>query len=157
MCAPTFHSSHSWWFWALVAWAVVATLGCLDVKWVSALLGLFVVGETLVILALSINGLIHPAPDAGYLSALSPTGLTLNSFSVAGAVAVLCFVGFEIAPVYREEAKHATGTIIAATAVALPLLLVTYGPAARALNLHSSEEHTSEIQFPFNIVFPPLL
>src|SRR5256714_940542 len=92
MFAASFHSSHSWWFWALVAWAVVAALGAMDVKWVSALLGLLVVGETLVILGLAINGLVHPAPDAGYLSALSPHGLTLSAFIVAGAVAVLCFV-----------------------------------------------------------------
>src|SRR5436305_4166446 len=94
-----------WWFWALAAWAIVLVLGLLDVKWVTRLLAVFVLGETAVILALSIRGLSEPAADAGYVTALSPTGLTLATFAVGAAVAVLCFVGFEISPVYREEAK----------------------------------------------------
>ncbi len=144
MFAAAFHSSHSWWFWALVVWAAVSLLGVLDVKWVSALLGVAVVGETLVILGLSIGGLIHPAPRAGYLAALSPSGLSLSTLAVVGAVAVLCFVGFETAPVYREEAKHATWTIITATGLALLLMLLTYGLAAWAMIVRYGPGHVVE-------------
>src|SRR5256885_1993212 len=90
-----------WWFWSLIAWAVV-----------------------------------HPAPEANVAAALSPGGLTLSTGSVAGAVAVLCFVGFELAPVYREEARHATRTIVAATGAALLSMLGTYGLAAWAMVVH---------------------
>src|SRR2546423_2186240 len=41
-----------WWFWSLIAWAVVAVLGTVDVRWVSRLLGALVMAETVVILAL---------------------------------------------------------------------------------------------------------
>jgi amino acid transporter len=136
MFADTFHTDRPWWFWALLAWGAVALLGVLDVKWVSLLLGVLIAAETTVILALSVGGLIHPAPEADFAKALSPSGLTLSTGSVAGAVAVLCFVGFELAPVYREEARHATRTIITATGVALLSMLVTYGLAAWALIVH---------------------
>ncbi|OLB80261.1 MAG: hypothetical protein AUI14_07265 [Actinobacteria bacterium 13_2_20CM_2_71_6] len=139
------HVHRSWWFWALVAWGVVAVLGTMDVKWVSTVLGVFVAAETTVILALSIGGLAHPAPEANVAGALSPSGLTLATGSVAGAVAVLCFVGFEVAPVYREEAKHATGTIIGATTVALLAMLVTYGLAAWALIVHYGQNNVVQV------------
>jgi amino acid transporter len=136
MFADRFHTNHSWWLWALLAWAVVAVLGTRDVKWVSTLLGVCIAGETLVILALSVKGLVAPAPQADFAAALSPSGLRLSTFSVAGAVAVLCFVGFEVAPVYREETRRATGSIIAATAIALLSMLVVYGLAAWAMIVH---------------------
>jgi amino acid transporter len=98
MFAEHFGSQHSWWFWALVAWVVVAVLGTRDVKWVSAVLAVCIVAETIVILALSLDGLVHPAATGGgYTGALSPSGLSIATFSIAGAVAVLCFVGFEVA------------------------------------------------------------
>src|SRR5205823_8010690 len=103
MFATTFHIAWPWWTWALVAWLIVLVLGVSDVKSVSGVLGVFVVAEMVINLALSIDGLRHPAPHADYLAALSPHGLNWSTFSVAGAVAVLCFVGFEIAPVYRAE------------------------------------------------------
>jgi amino acid transporter len=99
----------------------------------------------MVILALSIGGLAHPAPEADFATALSPSGLTLSTGSVAGAVAVLCFVGFELAPVYREEAKHATGTIITATAIALLSMLATYGLAAWAMIVHYGPGQVVEV------------
>jgi amino acid transporter len=136
MFAGTFHVDRPWWFWALLAWGVVAVLGTLDVKWVGLLLGVLVAAETAVIFAVSLGGLVRPAPEADFVAALSPGGLTLSTGSVAGAVAVLCFVGFELAPVYREEAKHATGTIITATGIALLSMLVTYGLAAWAMIVH---------------------
>lgn len=134
-----------WWLWALLAWGVVAILGTRDVKWVSTVLGVCVAAETLVILALSVKGLLAPAADADVLGALSPSGLRLSTFSVAGAVAVLCFVGFEVAPVYREEAKRATGTVIAATGIALLSMLVTYGLAAWAMTVHYGQSHVVEV------------
>jgi amino acid transporter len=145
MFAEHFGSQHSWWFWALVAWVVVAVLGTRDVKWVSAVLAVCIVAETIVILALSLDGLVHPAATGGgYTGALSPSGLSIATFSIAGAVAVLCFVGFEVAPVYREEAKHATWTIITATGIALLSMLVTYGLAAWALVVHYGQSHVVE-------------
>lgn len=135
----------AWWLWALLAWAVIAVLGTRDVKWVSTLLGVCIGAETLVILALSVKGLSTPAAGADVLGALSPSGLRLSTFSVAGAVAVLCFVGFEVAPVYREEARRATGTITAATAIALLSMLVTYGLAAWAMTVHYGQSQVVEV------------
>jgi amino acid transporter len=135
----------AWWLWALLAWAVVAVLGTRDVKWVSTVLGVCVGAETLVILALSVKGLGAPAAGADAFAALSPSGLRLSTFSVAGAVAVLCFVGFEVAPVYREEARRATGTITAATAIALLSMLVTYGLAALAMIVHYGQSQVVEV------------
>lgn len=136
LVADTFHVDWPWWAWALVAWAAVAILGLRDIKLVAVLLGAAIIGEFLIIWSLSINGLATPAADADYLHALSPSGLTLSTGSVAGAVVVLCFVGFELAPAYREEAKHATRTIVTATVLTLSTAVLTYGVAAWSMIVH---------------------
>jgi amino acid transporter len=143
--AAQFAGRYPWWLWALLAWAVVAVLGTRDVKWVSTVLGVCVAAETAVILALSLRGLTAPAAGTDVLGGLSPNGLRLSTFSVAGAVAVLCFVGFEVAPVYREEARRPTGTIVAATAIALLSMLVTYGLAAWAMTVHYGQSHVVDV------------
>ena len=133
------HWHQPWWLWSLVIAAVTGLLGTREVRWTSKILGSLIAIEVLVILALSLNGLVHPAAGSGgahLFTALSPRGLTTSAIAVCGAVAVLCFIGAETAPVYKEEAKSATKTITRATLIAVSLMTLVYLLAPWALIVH---------------------
>jgi amino acid transporter len=133
-----------WWVWALGAWAVVALLGLLRVDITGRVLGVLTACEIVVILALSISGLTHPA--AGHLSfaTLSPRALTSGGPGTAGVlavIAVLGFSGFEQGPVLAEEAVRPRRTIPVTTFTALCLIGVVYGGSAWAMAAGAGDSH----------------
>jgi amino acid transporter len=134
------HWHQSWWVWALAIAAVTGFLGTREVRWTGKILGSLIAVEVLVILALSVNGLAHPAPGVHLFAALSPVGLTTSTVAVCGAVAVLGFIGAETAPVYKEEAKSATRTITRATLIAVSLMTLVYVLAPWAMIVHYSQD-----------------
>ncbi len=130
------HWHQPWWVWSLAIAAVTGLLGTRQVRWTGRILGSLIAVEVLVILVLSLTGLAHPAPGVRLFAALSPRGLTTSTIAVCGAVAVLCFIGAETAPVYKEEAKSATRTITRATLIAVGLMTLVYVLAPWAMIVH---------------------
>jgi amino acid transporter len=133
-----------WWVWALGAWAVVAVLGLLRVEITGRVLGLLTAVEIVVILALSISGLAHPAGGHLSFATLSPHALTsggAGTLGVLAVIAVLGFSGFEQGPVLAEEAIHPRRTIPVTTFTALCLIGVVYGGSAWAMAAHAGENH----------------
>ena len=129
-----------WWVWALGAWALVAVLGLARVDITGKVLGVLTGVEILVILALTVSGLIHPAGGHLTFGPLSPAGLTSGGWGTAGVLAVIAVLGcsgFEQAPVLAEEVRRPRRTIPAATYSALALIAVMYGGSAWAMAAHA--------------------
>src|SRR5258706_8641310 len=67
-----------WWGWALIAWAVVAVLGLREVKLSARVLAVLSLVEIVVIIAISVAGLAHPAGGQVSFTTLSPTNLLVH-------------------------------------------------------------------------------
>ncbi|NUR58994.1 MAG: APC family permease [Catenulispora sp.] len=129
-----------WGVWAFGTWALVTVLGLIRVDLSGRLLGVLSVIELLIIVALSIRGLSHPAPGGVSVKELSPTSLHLAGLGAVLAVAVLGFTGFEQAPVFSEEARDARHTVPRATFVSLGVIAVVYAAAALAMNAYYGDQ-----------------
>lgn len=122
-----------WWVWALALWAVVALLGQVRVDLSGKVLGVLLTVELLTVVALTVNGLMHPAGGRLSLATLSPTHLTSGGVGAVLAVAVLGYVGFEQSPVYAEEARNPRRTVPMATFLSLGLIAVVYAACSLAM------------------------
>ncbi|HEV2636806.1 MAG TPA: APC family permease [Actinocrinis sp.] len=131
--ADDFGIQLDWWVWALALWVVVTGLGQVRVDLSGVLLGVLLTAELLTVVALTINGLIHPANGRLSLATLSPTHLTTGGVGAVLAVAVTGYVGFEQSPVYAEEARNSRRTVPMATFLSLGLIAVVYASAALAM------------------------
>jgi amino acid transporter len=129
-----------WWQFALGIWALITVLGLLRVDITGKVLGTLTAVEILVIFALTITGLTHPAGGHLSLRPLSPAGLTSGGWGTAGVLAVIAVLGcsgFEQAPVLSEEARNPRRTIPVTTYAALGLIAVMYGGSAWAMAAHA--------------------
>ena len=131
--ADNFGLHASWWVWALLAWAVVTVLGLVRVDLSGKVLGVLLSIELIVVIALAISGLVHPANGHLSLATLSPTNLTSAGLGPVLAVAVLGYVGFEQSPVFAEEARNPRRTVPMATYLSLGLIAVVYAGASLAM------------------------
>ena len=131
--ADNFGLHAAWWVWALAAWAVVTLLGLVRVDLSGKVLGVLLSIEVVVVIALAINGLIHPANNHLSLATLSPTNLTASGLGPVLAVAVLGYVGFEQSPVFAEEARNPRRTVPMATYLSLGLIALVYAGSSLAM------------------------
>lgn len=138
----------SWGWWAFGTWALVAALGLLRVDLTSKLLGILSAVELLVIVAVTVSGLAHPAGGRVSAAALSPASLHLSGLGAVLAVAVLGFIGFEQAPVLAEEARDPARTIPRATYLCLAAIAVIYTAASWAMNVHYGDQVVQVAQSP---------
>ncbi|HEU5425493.1 MAG TPA: APC family permease [Actinocrinis sp.] len=125
-----------WWIWSLAAWALVTALGLIRVDLSGRVLGVLLTLEVLVIIALTIDGGLHPAGGKVTFSTLNPGDLTKGGIGAVLAIAVLGYVGFEQSPVYAEEARDSRRTIPAATYFALAVIGVVYAAASWVMSIH---------------------
>ena len=146
--ADNFQVNAPWGVWALGAWAAVTALGLVRVDLSGKLLGVLSTVELLLVVALTVRGLSHPAAGGISATSLSPTSLHLAGLGAVLAVAVLGFTGFEQAPVFSEEARNPKRTIPLATFVSLGLIAVVYAGAAWALNVHYGNQVVPVAQGP---------
>jgi amino acid transporter len=145
--ADNFHQHHQWWAYALGFWLVVVVLGLAQVRLSSLLLGVLSLCEILIILALSVRGLMHPAGGRISFTAMSPTGLKVGpTLGALLAIAVLAFVGFEQAVLYTEEARDRRRTVPRATYLALAGLAVVYAAASWAMDVHYGTQTVTTAQ-----------
>lgn len=129
-----------WWQFALVGWALITVLGLLRVDITGRVLATLTAAEILVIGALTVAGLSHPAGGHLTVRPLSPAGLTAGGWGTAGVLAVIAVLGcsgFEQAPVLSEEARNPRRTIPVTTYAALGLIAVMYGGSAWAIAAHA--------------------
>ena len=133
-----------WWFWALIAWALVTILGQLRVDITGKVLGVLLTAELAVVVTETVLGLAHPAGGHLSFATLSPARLGsagFATFGVLAVVAVLGFVGFEFGAGLSEEARQPKRTIPAATYLALGVIAVVYAGASWAMAAHAGTSH----------------
>ena len=120
------HIHPSWWQCAFAVWALTGLLGLARVDISARFLGILSITEMVVILAISVDGLLHPAGGHIALAPLNPAHLTAHSIGPLAAIAVLGFIGFELAQLWISEARDPQRTPRRATFGVLALVGVVY-------------------------------
>ena len=116
----------SWWVIALVAWAIVGTLGLLRVDINGAVLAVLLLTEIAIILIYAISYLLNPADGTMSFDALSVGNLLQSGVGALLVLAVLGFVGFEASVVYSEESRNPRRTVQMATYWSIAIIAVVY-------------------------------
>jgi hypothetical protein len=103
-----------WWVYALAMWALVAVLGIARVDLNGRIVATLLVAEVTLLVVYDLAYVTHPAvhTTAGMAwSTWSPAGLARPGVGAILAIAVLGFVGFESAVVFRSAPATANPTI----------------------------------------------
>lgn len=111
--------SLEWYWWCLIAWAIIATLGLLRINLNARVLAVVLILEVLIVALFDLAIAVDPGPQG-----LSAAGFSLGNAtgSALGAALVFCvasFVGFESAAIYSEEVKDPKRTVARATFIAV--------------------------------------
>jgi amino acid transporter len=125
-----FHWHFHWWAYSLAAWLLVALLGALRVDINSKILGVLLAIEIVVVVIFDVVDLANPFKGSVSFSSFSPGNLFVTGLGAAFAIVVTGFVGFEAAPVFSEEARHARKTVPAATYSAIVVMGLVYAITA---------------------------
>jgi amino acid transporter len=115
-----------WWWWCLIAGAVIGVLGVLQIDLNARVLAVLLILEVIVVALFDFAILADPGPEG-----ITGTGFDPGvSFGTAvGATLTFCvasFVGFESAALYSEEVKDPKRTVARATYIAIGLIAVFY-------------------------------
>jgi amino acid transporter len=126
-----------WYWYALIAWAIVALMGALRVDINSKILGVLLFVELVLVVVIDAADIGHPVGHSISATAFQPNQLFHNAglAGAAFAVAVTAFVGFEAAPVFSEEARHARRTVPAATYLAIFVMGIVYAVTSWAITV----------------------
>jgi amino acid transporter len=128
------HLRLPWYLWSLAAWAVVMVLGLREVGISAKVLAPLSVVEVGIIVVIALAAL---RGHAFATSALSPASLSAPGAAGAGvAMAVLGFVGFEVAPVFGEEARNHRRTVPLAIYITLFGIIGVYVLSSLAMLSH---------------------
>lgn len=144
------------WVWVLVAIALVAVLGFLDVNLSARILGVLLVAEIGLLVLFDIV-----VPARGGADGVSFEGFAPDSLWASGALgltvlfAAVCFVGFEATAIYGEEAREPRKTVPRATYISVLLIGVVYALSAWAIGLAHGASKVQEAANadPGNFVF----
>jgi len=112
----------SWIVYALVGVAVIAGLGYFDISISGKVLGVFLIAEVVILLALGLAVLFHGGGPAGLQAqSLNPANafkaVTGGSAAIGLFFAFWSWVGFETTAVYGEESRNPTKIIPRATLI----------------------------------------
>ncbi len=130
--------SLSWYWWSLIAWAVVTGLSLLAVDIGAKVLGVFMSIEVLALLVMVIAVFVEGGPDGVDLGAsFSPSNIFVGglagSAGIALAFAFASYIGFEATAIYGEESKDPKRTVPIATYTAVLLITVLFGLSTLAI------------------------
>ena len=138
---PALHLT--WWAWAGLAWAAVATLGILHININARVLAVLLILEVGMILLFDLGAFTHPAGGKLWLTGLAPSSLLVSGVGGVLAFGIAAFVGYESGPVYGEEAKG-TGPVVRATLGALIFLGLLYALSSLALTVTEGPDHIAQ-------------
>lgn len=138
---PALHVNFPWWAWALIAWAITATLGLAQVEFNGSVLGLLMLAEVAVILIYDVAFVSHPGDGHVSLTTFAPAHLFVPGWGALLVIAIAGFVGFESAAFYSEEAKDSRRTIPTATYVCVGLIALLYCLSSWAMSVATGPEH----------------
>jgi len=116
----------SWQVWAIIAFALVAVLSYFEVTLSAKVLGVALLAEVAVLLALDVGVLIDKGFHGFSLDVFSPSVVFSSGFGVSLMLAFGSFVGFEATAIYGEEAKDPARTVPRATYIAIAAIAIFY-------------------------------
>ena len=115
-----------WYWWCLIAGAIIALLGVLQVDLNARVLAVFLTLEIIVIALFDFAVLADPGPQGLTGTGFSPGAATDQALGAALVFCVASFVGFESAAIYSEEVKDPKRTVARATFIAVAITGVFY-------------------------------
>lgn len=111
-----------WWLWAVAALAAVGVLGYRHIELSSRVLGVLLLCEVGIVLALDAVVTVRGGPDGPSTAFLQPQEITSGSLGLGIVFAVASYLGFEATAVFRAEARDPERTIPRATYLSLLLI-----------------------------------
>ncbi len=126
---PSIH----WGIWAFVAFAVVTALGHFNIDLSRNVLGVLLIGEVAIVLALDAAVIFSGGQEGLSTGIVTPSEILSGAPGIALLFAILSFIGFEATAVFRDEARDPLRTIPKATYLAVILIGVFYTVSTWAL------------------------
>ncbi|TFC17190.1 APC family permease [Cryobacterium glucosi] len=122
-----------WYLYSLAAVALVGFLGYRHIDLSSKVLGVLLLGEVGVVLALVVAVVVNGGPEGLSMAPFEPNNVLTGSPAIGLMFAIAAFIGFESTAIFRDEAKDPGRTIPRATYVAVIGIGVFYTLASWAL------------------------
>jgi len=122
-----------WYLYSLLTIALVGFLGYRHIDLSSKVLGVLLVGEVAIVLALVAAVVIDGGPEGLSLAPFEPNNVLSGSPGIGLMFAIAAFIGFEATAIFRDEAKDPGRTIPRATYIAVIGIGVFYTLASWAL------------------------
>lgn len=133
-----------WWAWAFVLMAGVALLGYRSINLGAKVLGILLIAEIALILALTIGILVGGGAHGIDATSFTPSAFMSGSPGIALMFAIGSFVGFEATAIYGEEAKDPQRTVPIATYIAVLTIGILYALASWAVVLASGSDYVQD-------------
>lgn len=116
-----------WWSWAVIALAVIVTLGHVNIEMSGRVLSVLLIAEVAIVLVLDAVIIGNGGGDDGMSTGFLDPGIVFGgSFSLALLFAILGFIGFEATAIFREETRKPERTIPRATYIAVTFIGLFY-------------------------------
>lgn len=122
-----------WYLYSLASIALVGFLGYRHIDLSSKVLGVLLLGEVGIVLALVVAVVVNGGPEGLSVAPFEPTNVLTGSPAIGLMFAIAAFIGFESTAIFRDEAKDPSRTIPRATYVAVIGIGVFYTLASWAL------------------------
>ena len=139
VAADFFHAhgglTWSWWVYALISMAIVGILGLLNVDLNAKVLAVLLIAEIIAVLLFDIAGLANPTGTGGVFTGLAPHNLFAAGVGGVFAFAIACFIGFESAGDYAEEAKDPRRTVGRSLFITVAITGILYTLSAWAMSV----------------------
>ncbi|WP_020674194.1 APC family permease [Amycolatopsis nigrescens] len=122
-----------WWAYSIVALAVVALLGYRHIELSAKVLGVALVLEIAIVVALDVAILASGGAHGISGDSFTPDAVFSGPLGIAVLFALTGFIGFEATAVFRDEAKDPARTIPRATYLAVAIIGIFYTVSCWAL------------------------
>ena len=124
-----------WWLWALVLIGTVSVLGYRSIDLGAKVLGVLLVLEIGIVLALSVAVFAQGGADGIDVQSFTPDAFLSGSPGIALMFAIASFIGFEATAIYGEEARDPKRTVPIATYAAVIVIGAVYAVSSWAVVL----------------------
>lgn len=115
-----------WWLFSLIAVAVVGLLSYRRIEFSSRVLGVVLVAEMAIVVALAVSVMVRGGADGLSMAPFTPSEILSGSPALGLMFALAGFIGFESTVVFRSEAKNPDQTIRRATMAAAMIIGLFY-------------------------------
>jgi amino acid transporter len=123
-----------WWVWALIALVIAGVFAYRHIELSGKVLAVLTAAEVLIVIALDLSVVFHGGGPEGFSTAWAQPSQILSGAPGFGILfAILSFIGFETAAVFRDEVRDPERTIPRATYISLVIIGLFYAWSAWAL------------------------